>query len=76
MLRILTNKFVFWAAWIIIPLLIEVVPAIINFFILLKKRIALDKEDKLTFYPEISILIPVYNSSKTLYQCILRFKIF
>lgn len=70
MLKILTSKFLFWATWIIIPLIIEIIPSIINFFILIKKKIALRKEKELTFFPEISILIPVYNSSATLYECI------
>lgn len=66
----LTNEIFFWAAWIIIPLLIEIVPAVGNFFILLFKRIRTADDIALDFLPAITLMIPVYNSGQTLYRCI------
>lgn len=39
-LKSLANSFIFWAAWIIIPLIMEVLPAIGSFIILIKRKIA------------------------------------
>ncbi len=70
MIARLANEFFFWAAWIIIPLLIEIIPAVGNFFILLFKRIRTADDIRLDFLPNITLMIPVYNSSQTLYHCI------
>lgn len=69
-LKNLANSFVFWAAWIIIPLIMEVLPAIGSFIILIKRKIAAGKVEKPIIYPEISIIVPVYNSQDTLEECI------
>ncbi len=69
-LKSLANSFVFWAAWIIIPLIMEVLPAVGSFIILIKRRIASGKAKKPIIYPEISIIVPVYNSEDTLEECI------
>lgn len=69
-LTILSNKIIFWSAWIIIPLIVEIIPSIVNFFILLHRRIHLKEDAEPIIYPEISLLIPVYNSSGTLRRCI------
>ncbi len=66
----LANEIFFWAAWIIIPLLVEIVPAVGNFFLLLFKRARLKKTIDLEFLPNITLMIPVYNSGNTLYRCI------
>ena len=72
MKAILSSPILFWIGWITIPLLVEIIPAIGNFFILLYRRIKQKNEEKkeLTFYPSISILVPVYNSAKTLECCL------
>lgn len=69
-LKSLANSFIFWAAWIIIPLIMEVLPAIGSFIILIKRKIAAGKVKKPIIYPEISIIVPVYNSQDTLEECI------
>ncbi len=67
------SSVVFWVAWIIIPLLMEIIPTIFNFFILLKRKIVQRKEKELVYLPEITLIIPVYNSAATLYDCIRSF---
>lgn len=64
------STIVFWMAWIIIPLLMEIFPAIGNFFVLLVKRLRQKKEEPLEYLPEITLIIPVYNSAQTLKACI------
>lgn len=72
MTNIISNPIIFWVGWIVIPLIIEFIPCICNFLLLLFKRKKLQKfyKDKLKFFPPISILIPVYNSADTLGECI------
>lgn len=61
---------VFWLAWIIIPLFWEIVPAIGGFVILTKKRLQKRHYEAPIKYPEITIIVPVYNSENTLEQCL------
>lgn len=72
MITRLTDVIFFWSAWIVIPLIIEIVPSIGNFFLLIWKRIQMNKEVKksLGFKPAITLIVPVYNSVGTLYRCI------
>lgn len=67
-----TDILFFWAAWIILPLLVEIIPSIGNFFVLVRKKIRLTLHPikDLGFKPSITLIIPVYNSGGTLYRCI------
>ena len=64
------DTLIFYTAWIILPILIEFIPSIYNFFILFKKKLKANCHKELDFYPDITIIIPVYNSSATLEACI------
>ncbi len=64
------NSFIFWAAWIAIPMVMEIIPSVGSLFILLKRRKSYKKKETPTLYPEISIIIPVYNSADTLEGCL------
>lgn len=67
----LLNSVVFWAAWIIIPVIMEIIPALGSVLILFKRHLRRRKNvEKLTVYPEISLIVPVYNSEQTLFACI------
>lgn len=72
MFYLLNSEYIFWLAWIIIPFIVEFVPAIGNFLFLItkyqKKKKAI--EQYIEYYPEITIIIPVYNSQDTLKKCI------
>jgi len=70
MLQIIFEKLIFWMAWIIIPLVMEIIPAIGGFFILLRKKLAARKTPPPTRYPEITLIVPVYNSDQTLEACL------
>ena len=61
----------FWITWLLIPIIVEAVPAIIAFFKILFSSLKRQKSEIDTkFWPYISIIVPVYNSEKTLYSCI------
>ena len=65
------NSFLFWGGWIIIPFIMEIVPALGSVFLLIRRNLRHKKKRKeMKIYPEISLIIPVYNSADTLYGCI------
>ncbi len=64
------SSILFWMAWVIIPIIMEIIPTIVDFFILLKRRIVNKKMPELEYCPEITLIVPVYNSADTLYECI------
>ena len=68
----LTSIIVYWSAWVIIPLLLEVLPGIMYSLVLLWKFLVQKREKKKpeAFKPVITVMIPVYNSETTLYRCI------
>lgn len=68
-LNYFASSIVFWIAWIIIPVIMEIIPAIGGFFILIKKMFS-KKYVPITNYPEITVIIPVYNSADTLHCCL------
>ena len=66
----LTGSFLFWSAWIVLPLIMEIIPSIGSVIVLIKRWADSRKIVKPILYPEISIIIPVYNSMDTLEACI------
>ncbi len=67
----LLNSILFWVAWIIIPLIMEIIPSVGSVFVLLKKYIKkYRKYSDPIMWPEITLIIPVYNSESSLEACI------
>lgn len=66
----LTNTFVFWAAWIIIPIVMEIIPAVHSIIVLIKRHVKKRDLPKPAIWPEITIIIPIYNSQDTLEDCL------
>lgn len=64
------NSFLFWAAWIIIPFIMEIIPSIGSFLILMKKKLFPSNHEDPLFWPEVTLIIPVYNSQDSLEECI------
>lgn len=67
------NSIIFyWAAWVIIPLVVEILPNMFYSLVLVWKRYWLSRREKKQseFNPVITLIIPVYNSGGTLYRCI------
>ena len=66
----LLDSFLFWAAWIVIPVIMEIVPSIGSVLVLFKKMLFPTVSEKPAIDPEISLIIPIYNSMDTLEQCL------
>ncbi len=68
----MTSIIWYWAAWVIIPLVLEIIPNVFYSLVLLwKKLFLMHKEKALSeFKPVITLIVPVYNSQATLYRCI------
>jgi putative glycosyltransferase (exosortase G-associated) len=70
LIRMKNSAFV-WGAWLIVPVIMEFAPAIRGALLLRKRyKTYKNRSEKLEFVPEITIIIPVYNSKDTLYNCI------
>lgn len=67
----LLNSFVFWSAWIIIPLLVEIIPSLGCVCMLVKRRLQhRGAYPEFDFAPQITLIVPVYNSADSLEACI------
>lgn len=69
-MALIFSRLGFWLAWLLIPILFEFLPTC-SYFLRLRffKKIAPPSES-LTYFPYITVIIPVYNSEKTLYKCL------
>lgn len=68
--EILSNEIVFWLSWVLIPIIMEIIPAVFGSFILIKKWVMDRNKKELTYYPDITLILPIYNSSTTLRACL------
>lgn len=64
----------FWLTWILIPIIVEIVPAFISAFILMFKNRHPVAEPVPMKLPFITVIVPVYNSEDTLYNCVKSIK--
>lgn len=70
LINFFSSSIIFWMAWVIIPIVMEIIPAIMDFGVLLKRKFTSKKYSEITYMPEISLIIPVYNSAESLERCI------
>ena len=65
------SEVLFWGVWLIIPIIVDLISGlsavIVVFYKYLRQK---NKDKKLDFYPRITVIVPVYNSEKTLRLCI------
>ena len=64
------NSALFWAAWVVIPFIMEIIPSMMSAFVLICKLIKPTRYKDPGFWPEVTLIIPVYNSEETLANCI------
>ncbi|MBR5337851.1 MAG: putative glycosyltransferase, exosortase G system-associated [Lachnospiraceae bacterium] len=64
------NSALFWAAWVVIPFIMEIIPSLMSAAVLIGKLIHPKKYKDPAFWPEVTLIIPVYNSEETLENCI------
>ncbi|MEE8680802.1 MAG: TIGR03111 family XrtG-associated glycosyltransferase [Olsenella sp.] len=70
-LQSILSSFVFWSAWIIIPLIVEIVPSFASVIVLARRRFRdRNPAPDPSIWPEVSLIIPVYNSAETLEACL------
>nr|WP_290670188.1 TIGR03111 family XrtG-associated glycosyltransferase [Ardenticatena sp.] len=62
---------IFWGVWLLVPLLVDLTTTLANMAGVLALRYRRRRLHRpLTYYPFISIVIPVYNSEETLEPCL------
>ena len=66
----LLNSIVFWSAWMVIPFMMEIIPSIEAIFVLFKRKRRKRADETPALNPEITLIIPVYNSADSLEACI------
>lgn len=64
------HYFIFWGVWLVIPFLWEIFTGIISSILVTFKYFKKQEDDALDYYPYVSIIVPVYNSQKTLKKCL------
>lgn len=69
MLSRMIDQFFLWFSWLILPIFMEIIR---NIFILIFAftKLSKKKDYTLEYYPNVTILVPIYNSSKTLKMCL------
>lgn len=60
----------FWISWMLIPIIYELIPALYGFVTLALAGKRLGKSQQIRKLPRISLIIPVYNSETTIFNCI------
>lgn len=63
-------KMGFWITWALVPIVIEIIPATISAIRLFIKAVSKEKLEMPDKMPMISVIVPVYNSEATLFNCI------
>ncbi|MCR4781767.1 MAG: putative glycosyltransferase, exosortase G system-associated [Lachnospiraceae bacterium] len=67
---LILNPFFYWLAWVIIPLIVEIIPGIGSFLnIIFKKNVEKIYKDP-SVWPDIEVIVPVYNSQDSLLKCV------
>ncbi len=61
---------IFWGVWLLIPLMVDGVDTLVSLVTVFWLRIRAKKPAPLTYFPLVSIVIPVYNSQQTLLACL------
>ncbi|MGL5153012.1 MAG: TIGR03111 family XrtG-associated glycosyltransferase [Clostridium sp.] len=64
------EEFLFWGVWLVIPIMVDIIGGIVAAVFLLYKWFKKKKELEMEFYPKVTIIIPIYNSEKSLEKCI------
>jgi poly-beta-1,6-N-acetyl-D-glucosamine synthase len=65
----LLREFAFWGVWLVIPLMLDIAIGIVSSVAVLSGYFKKDKA-VVEFFSHVTILVPVYNSSKTLKNCL------
>lgn len=63
---------IFWGVWLLVPMMIDGLSTLLSLTAVLAMRVFRrnSRPARLAFFPRISVIIPVYNSAKTLEACL------
>jgi putative glycosyltransferase (exosortase G-associated) len=64
------NFVIFWGVWLLVPLLVDGMTTLISLVTVLATRRKKILTRELRHYPQVSIVLPVYNSQETLEACL------
>lgn len=65
----LVRLFIFWGIWLVIPLLVDVFIGVFSGLVVIGSYLR-RRKTTLDFFPHVTILVPVFKSSKTLKSCL------
>ncbi|BBM23125.1 glycosyltransferase [Lactiplantibacillus plantarum] len=60
----------FWITWALIPIVVEIIPSIVSTAKLMHRQRRMPKLKTPQKWPWVTIIVPVYNSEDTLFDCI------
>lgn len=60
----------FWLAWAAFPVALELLPACAGIFLLARRRKRAKAWPELERFPELSVIVSVYHSQETLFDCV------
>lgn len=69
-LNVTLFKMGFWLTWALIPIVVEILPALFSAIGLIVRQFRQKKLEMPDKMPMISLVVPVYNSEETLFRCI------
>lgn len=64
------SSIIFWGAWVAIPIMMGIIPKIVDYIALFGKSKRKEIHENMNYQPEITLVIPVDNSAANLYRCI------
>lgn len=59
----------FWGIWLVIPLMVDILAGLYSGYVALRGYFKRDTAE-IDFYPHVTILVPIYNSEKTIKNCL------
>ncbi len=60
----------FWITWALVPIVVEIIPAIMSTIKLMRLHRHMPRLKAPAKWPWVTIIVPVYNSEDTLFDCI------
>ncbi len=65
----IVREFLFWGIWLVIPLMVDILTGLSSGYVVFR-RFFKRSTVELDFYPHVTILVPIYNSEKTIRSCL------
>lgn len=69
-LNLALTRMGFWITWALIPIVVEIIPSLVSTAKLMHRQRRMPKLKAPQKWPWVTIIVPVYNSEDTLFDCI------